>query len=128
MIVEFFVPGDPIPQGSKRNFGKGRMIDANPRLKQWRATIGLHASLNAKETITGPCHVELTFRMHRGASVTRKYPSVKPDVDKLARSVLDGLHINSKVFADDSLVIGLTALKFYADKGKQGVDIRIITI
>jgi crossover junction endodeoxyribonuclease RusA len=128
MIVEFFVPGNPIPQGSKRNFGRGRMIDANPHLKQWRATIGLHASIKATETITGPCRIELTFRMHRGATVTRKYPATKPDVDKLARAVLDGLHINSNVIKDDGLVIGLSVLKFYAEPGQQGVDIRIVTV
>lgn len=128
MIIDFFVPGDPIPQGSKRNFGKGRMIDANPRLKGWRATVGLHAAMKAQGTITEPCSVELVFRMRRPKSVTRKYPCVKPDADKLARSILDSLHINSKIIQDDSLVVHLSVMKVYAEPGGEGVDIRIITI
>lgn len=132
MQIDFFVPGEPIPQGSKRNFGAGRMVDANPRLKGWRNALGFHAAIKmgrlGMSPITEACKVEIVFYLSRPKSVTRKYPSVKPDADKLARAVLDGLSINSKMLENDSLVVQLIVTKLYADEREPGAKITIITI
>jgi Holliday junction resolvase RusA-like endonuclease len=75
------------------------------------------------------------FFLPRPATVKlskRALPIVPPDVDKLARALLDGLGqgLNGKVgdgviYGDDSQVVELLARKFYADDRAPGADIRI---
>jgi Holliday junction resolvase RusA-like endonuclease len=83
--------------------------------------------------------VEIDFYLPRPSSVKvskRALPIVPPDVDKLARSVLDGLnqgHDTGKVgdgviYADDSQVVELLAKKFYADDRLPGATIRVIAL
>jgi crossover junction endodeoxyribonuclease RusA len=125
--IEFFVPGRVVPQGSKRHVGGGRMIEAAKGLRDWR-----HAVTDAAWTyrlertaITGPVRVELTFILARpkshygtGRNADRvkptapERPTTKPDVDKLARAVLDALTA-AGIWRDDSQVVHLDALKTY---------------
>lgn len=77
----------------------------------------------------------MDFFLPRPATVKlskRALPIVPPDVDKLARALLDGLGqgLNGKVgdgviYGDDSQVVELLARKFYADDRAPGADIRI---
>lgn len=55
------------------------------------------------------------FNFVRPKSSKRDYPSVKPDLDKLERALLDGL-TDSGVIWDDALVVSMTASKRYADR------------
>ena len=64
--------------------------------------------------------VVVKFRLQRPASVRRQYPSVMPDLDKLIRSTGDALK-TAGVYTDDSRVVGITAVKVYADT--PGADI-----
>lgn len=121
--IEFAVDGVPIPQGSKTAFVVGKravVTDANKgTLKPWRALVTA-AALDAlarsfQDPLEGAIDVEVVFSFVRPKSVplTRVYPSVKPDVDKLARAVLDGL-TDSGLFRDDAQVVRLVATKVYA--------------
>lgn len=134
--VEFFVVGDPRPMGSKTAFalpnGKVVMTDgssSNPsvkRLKAWKATVADEALRLAQEgTFDGGLRVTLTFALrrpdgHMGKNGVRPsapaYPAVKPDVDKLARQVLDCL-TQGGLIRDDSRVVELVARKVYAAPG-----------
>ena len=125
--LSFFVPGRVVPQGSKRHVGGGRMIEAAKGLKDWR-----HAVTDAawtyrleRPTITGPVRVELDFVLARPAShygtgrnadrvkpTAPSWPTTKPDIDKLARAVLDAVTA-AGIWRDDSQVIRLDALKTY---------------
>jgi Holliday junction resolvase RusA-like endonuclease len=67
--------------------------------------------------------VDITFRLirpkgHYGAKGLRpsapKRPAVKPDLDKLARAVLDGITAGGAIH-DDAQVCHLTVEKVYAD-------------
>lgn len=51
------------------------------------------------------------------AGAAQKYPAKRPDVDKLARAVLDGL-VAGGVMADDSQVVSLNCAKVYAGNGE----------
>ena len=64
-----------------------------------------------KRHISGAVVVEAWFYVKRPATVTRTYPSVPKDVDKLIRTVLDGLNEN---WEDDSRVVDLHTFKRYA--------------
>jgi|FreactTroBogLake_1042271.scaffolds.fasta_scaffold03119_7 crossover junction endodeoxyribonuclease RusA len=115
----FFVPGQPVPQGSLK-FINGRAIHARAvDLATWRADIARAAEGTTKHE--GPVSVGLTFTMKRGKTVKRQWPHVRPDLDKLIRAVLDGL--TGVAYNDDEQVCCISALKEYGDK--QGVYIWI---
>jgi Holliday junction resolvase RusA-like endonuclease len=125
-LLHWFVEGVPIPQGSKTAMvvnGRAVMFEANKKHKAWRehvkATIG-----SLESPSTQPVRVELVFWFERPKTVKREFMSVKPDIDKLSRSVLDAL--TGAVVKDDSQVIILNARKEYGDK--PGVLIRVMEI
>jgi Holliday junction resolvase RusA-like endonuclease len=125
-LLHWFVEGVPIPQGSKTAMvvnGRAVMFEANKKHKAWRehvkATIG-----SLESPSTQPVRVELVFWFERPKTVKREFMSVKPDIDKLSRSVLDAL--TGAVLKDDSQVVILNARKEYGDK--PGVLIRVMEI
>jgi Holliday junction resolvase RusA-like endonuclease len=81
--------------------------------------------------------VELRFKMPRPKSRHKliRAVTVKPDIDKLVRAVLDGLTSSDKVgkmfLRDDSRVVELYAEKYYHPKDSDepiGVEVTIIDI
>lgn len=132
MKIEVF--GDPAPQGSKK-LVRGRIIEASgPKLKVWRKAIA-EACAEARSGnnifFTGPVQVEVTFYLPRPKTVSREkrqYPIVPPDVDKLARGLLDGIGQSEMIWGDDSQVVVLHAVKLYADGRAPGATIEITEI
>ena len=125
-LLHWFVEGTPIPQGSKTAMvvnGRAVMFEANKKHKAWRDHV--KATVGSLETpSTNPVRVELMFTFERPKTVKREHMSVKPDIDKLSRSVLDA--ITGGILKDDSQVIILNARKEYGDKA--GVLIRVMEI
>jgi len=127
----FFVPGLPAPQGSKtfKGFrgGKPILAESSAQVKPWRAMVTTTAHEQGTP-IAGPVEVSLVFYIPRPPSVTAKkrpMPCVKPDLDKLIRSTLDGL-TDSGIISDDAMVVSLHAHKFYADDGyRLGCDVQV---
>jgi crossover junction endodeoxyribonuclease RusA len=116
--MKLFVPGVPVPQGSMSVFN-GRVVHQKSKaLKDWRSLI---AAAYIGDQNLGPIQVELLFVMPRPRSVTREYPCVKPDLDKLCRSVLDAL--TGMAYKDDSQVVSLVARKVYGPL--TGVEITV---
>jgi crossover junction endodeoxyribonuclease RusA len=124
-MITFQVPGLPAPQGSKRHVGRGVMVESSKRLKPWRNDVAC-AALKARQSfeaalLEGPAHVRVRFvlprpKSHRRASGELKpnaprYPSSKPDVDKLLRAILDAL--TGVLWRDDSQVAVVEAVKDY---------------
>ena len=129
--VAFRVHGTPAPQGSKRAFVvKGRAIvtDVNPApLKTWREDVK-HAALdamNGRLPLEGAVEVKVTFYLPKPKSVKRELPSVRPDIDKTTRSLLDAL-TSAGVFRDDSQVTDLHARKRYAEIPGAEVIVRVV--
>jgi Holliday junction resolvase RusA-like endonuclease len=138
--VNLFVPGNPVPQGSKRALlRKGTnipiVIDANRiGLAQWRAQIAAYAmDQKAKDgaaTLRDAVALRLEFWMKRPETHylpingkrdvpelrpdAPQYPPVAPDLDKLSRAVFDAL-TDADVWTDDAQVVKLVATKVYAD-------------
>ena len=131
--LDFFVDGKAAPQGSKRHVGGGRMIESSKALPGWRRHIADIAGRQIDPSwpwlpITNqPVAVELWFILPRPIRLKGSVPHLKrPDIDKLARAVLDG--ITGIVLADDSLVTELLARKRHAEPDETpGVHIRIET-
>lgn len=135
--VSFFVPGIPIAQGSKRHVGRGIMVESSKHLKPWR----LDVTALAREAHTGPpledATVDLTFvfprpkahyRTGRHAAELRpdapERHTVRPDLDKLCRAVMDALTA-AQVVRDDATVSALEARKRYGDQ--PGVHVLVAT-
>lgn len=132
--MQFKVVGTPAPQGSKRAFtnkktGRARVVEASSKVKPWRADVRAAAEAAIEgdpgELWEAPVSVSLKFYMPRpkshygsgrNAGVVKEsaplFPASIPDVDKLARAVLDAL--TGVVFADDKTVVRLSASKLYA--------------
>lgn len=115
MSIEFVVEGTPIPQGSKRHVGNGRMIEANPNLRAWRVVVtaaARQASKGFQFDKSAGIEVNLSFFMPKPKTVKRSMPTVKPDLDKLVRAILDGV-TDAGLWFDDGQVIKITARKNY---------------
>ena len=131
MHIDLTVEGNPVPQGSFRHVGNGRIISANPKLNTWRQTIADQiATQTAHRLIEAPIRLQLVFTLPRPKSVSkalRAVPTVKPDLDKLTRAVMDAISLERycQVIKDDSLVTDLHAAKRYADHTQPGVSIMI---
>ena len=119
MTVTVFVPGIPAPQGSKRHVGRGILIESSKAVGPWRERVALAAHSLAPELLAPPVSVRLDFVMPRPKSAPKAkfVPATKrPDIDKLARAILDAL--TGVWFEDDSHVTDLHATKRLAEPGE----------
>jgi crossover junction endodeoxyribonuclease RusA len=114
-VVEFTIPGTAIPQGSKTVFN-GRAVEANKKLRPWRAVVTAAATeaLAGRPGFDTAVTAILDFYLPRPKTVLRLRPTVKPDLDKLARAIGDSLTA-SGLIRDDALIVCLSAAKHYAD-------------
>jgi len=137
-VIEFRVVGVPAPQGSKSAFVRGgRAIvvegkgPGRVRHSDWRQAVATaardHIAERGTESIAprGPVSVTLVFSFPLPAGDPyRTRHTTRPDVDKLARSVLDSL-VSVGMIADDSLVFELFCRKLYAHGEAPGCVIRV---
>ena len=124
-MIEFFVEGKPVPQGSMKYIGNGRMIhNRQAELATWRALIAIKAKETGIWATDNLVKLDLTFHLKKPKTVKRDYPTVAPDLDKLCRSVFDALS-NGIAYLDDQQVTELSARKIYSDT--PGVLIKIFT-
>lgn len=147
-MITFTVRGIPAPQGSKRAFrnkhsGRIQQVESSKRVAPWRSDVRdaamkaldneiLGGRPNPGYAFTGPVAVELAFRWprpkgHHGARGLRPsapvWPATLPDLDKLARAVLDAL--TGIVWNDDAQVVDLGLRKRYADGEPPGVTVTV---
>ena len=123
-MIEFTVRGAPQPRGSTRAFPFRRkdggigvhVTDTKAAsLAPWMAAVREAARRAANEKLLdGPLRVHIEFSFVRPKSVSpRKRPqhTVRPDLDKLVRAVLDAC--TGVVWRDDAQVVELCARKNY---------------
>ena len=141
-VVTFQVTGIPQPKGSTKAFvpkswaqmavasgtaPRAIVTSANPKAKGWQQLVTEQAQDVAGDGLfVGPVMVAVVFRLPRPASLPRRivHHLTKPDVDKCARLVLDGL--TGVLYADDRAVVELRARKVYAAGAEApGADITV---
>jgi len=131
--VRFFVPGRPIPGGSKRGFVNPRTGGviiteaAGKANRDWRAMVVASCREVFKlPALEGPLKLRIDFRMPRPQShygsgrnkgvlkpTAPYYHTIRPDSVKLTRALEDALtHI---LWRDDSQNVILDVVKRYAD-------------
>lgn len=137
--LRIVVYGLPAPQGSKRALthrttGRPVVIESgHARVQAWREDVKAVA-LDARgtcpcddpdctlaATIDGPVSVAVTFTLPKPRTVNRRYPHLKPDLDKLTRSTFDALTA-AGVWADDARVVRLVAEKTYPGGAPGALD------
>jgi crossover junction endodeoxyribonuclease RusA len=122
------VNGIPAPQGSKRPVGNGRMVESSKAVKPWREAVRAETQRVMTETgaraFDDAVVVSVLFWLPRPKTVRRKYPTTRPDGDKLLRAVLDGI-TDGGALRDDSIVVDHHSGKRYADGRAPGCLIRI---
>jgi Holliday junction resolvase RusA-like endonuclease len=128
VVVQFFVPGIPIPQGSKKAYVRGKraqIVDDNADvLKPWRALVTRVAvsAYGGQPPLQGALVLSVVFGVIKPRSVRREFPSVKPDLDKYVRAIGDAI-TDAKVWVDDGQVVTLSASKRYSTR--PGATVRI---
>lgn len=138
-LVSFEILGVPAPQGSHTTItvgGKARVIPAGSKSgrakhKAWRTAVAETARDVADERPhDGPLQLTVTFRLpmpkSRPAAARRAgiWPhSVKPDIDKVLRSTLDGLS-DGGLIADDARICAVDMVAIEVD-GWTGADITL---
>ena len=114
----------PQPQGSSKAFvisGRAHITSANTKLKPFRSEVtrcalhemalrGLPAPVFGKHV---PVRISVLFTLRRPDSVPKKrvHPVVKPDCDKLLRSLFDSM--SGCVYHDDAQVCDIVTTKVY---------------
>jgi len=115
-VISYWIDGEPAPQGSKNGFVKnGRvvMVESSIKVKPWRMAVAAETRKQVQSALENPVEIALVFHLPRPKTVRRKWPTVKPDLDKLIRSTFDGLTTGG-LYTDDALVIAVSASKQYA--------------
>lgn len=133
----FFVPGEPITEGSTRAFTSGQRVvvthDRGRELDLWRLKVAHAAQAAAQDAgweprYDGPVAVTAAFFLPRPKSAKKRLvPHVKPDLDKLIRAVGDALapYKQPGVLKDDSRIVTWRATKDYDDAYKSGALIYV---
>lgn len=127
--------GNRVPPGLVRHaMVEKKSAAARERLDAWGTALAYHFNKYSpagivKGTYLQPVSVAATFYMPRPKSAPSYVmrPTKTPDIDKLARVVLDAL--TGRVITDDRQVVELNVLEYYAVKGHPpGVEIQVWTV
>lgn len=135
-MVSFAVPGRPIPQGSLSSFRHrttGQIVTPQKaRVREYSDRIAWAAEATGMACTDEPVRVRAVFgfqrpKSHRLASgkLTKRAPSAhtsRPDLDKLARSLLDAISGGILIY-DDSQVTFLEASKQWHDVDETWVEV-----
>ena len=142
--LTFTVLGKPEPAGSKKGFYNQRMrrviiTDANKESRGWKNQVAelAHQAMAGRKPFSGPLEVTFMFFVQRPQGHYGKgknaekvkasspvYPTVKPDVLKLARGVEDAM--TSIVYRDDSLIVEEHISKLYGEPERVEVYVRVL--
>jgi crossover junction endodeoxyribonuclease RusA len=138
-VIEFFVGGEPVPQGSTKSFYIKKLnrvvtTHGNKNTNKWRERIAHEAQaadeLRPVSFFRDDRHigyeVKARFRFTKPKSIAKKcrLNTKRPDLDKLIRAILDG--ITDVLIPDDCLVVEITAGKCYAEENQPpGLEISV---
>lgn len=125
-VFEHFIPIKPETKERARVF-RGRGIDT-PRNRKFKRDVRTY--LNAKykgKSCDGPIEMLAVFFLKKPKSVKRKNHSVKPDLDNLAKALLDAISndktYKSGLITNDSRIYRLHLEKHYSQH--EGILLKI---
>ena len=130
--IKFIIPGEPEGKGRHRTTKTGGTYTP-PKTARYERFIQRQYNLtcNDEKTITGACGVDIRAYYRIPASATKKKraamlagdirPTKKPDVDNIAKVVLDAL--NGIAYKDDAQIVSQSIEKWYSDTPHVEVEI-----
>lgn len=145
--LEFTIFGYPVAQARAR-FTRAGIMYTPAKTRAWKNTVRDAAWAAMKDCgldrpFDGPVVLNLTFTLPPPASWTKGkrekavlghiHPASKPDIDNLAKAVMDGINdLNRQedaipVWRDDCQVVHLVAQKRYGPTGAVRVQVREVT-
>jgi len=124
-IVNFEIPGDPVPKGRPRFARRGTFVQTytDSKTLEYETLVGFKArqAIGASEPLKGHLTVFLYLRYAVPASYSKKrteaclngleFPK-RVDLDNCYKSITDAM--NGIVYADDSQIVEAHILKCYA--------------
>lgn len=128
MSFSFTIEGRCPTKGSTKSFahpktGKIVTLPMNKNLKQWTHDARIQARAARVPMVYKPFGVSLYVRVEfvKPKTAKQSQPTVRPDIDKLLRAVLDAL--TGVAYADDSQVVSVTSTKAYGPSERVFVSI-----
>lgn len=128
VLADALVEGKPQPKGSMRGFvhkGRAVLTTANKGLKPWttRVVKELKKSIWLDEPYPYAVRVSIYASFVPPKSRSSDEPMIqKPDIDKVARAVLDAI-VEAGVICDDKQVVFLMVSKRYSETGTESTEI-----
>lgn len=113
MIIDFQIPFEGKPKGRPRFTKSGRVYTPEDTLLFERA-VRIYCQKIFPAPLQGPIFVRLVFVLKKPKRPKNALPVVKPDLDNLAKAILDGL--NQVAWVDDSQIVKLHLEKVYGEK------------
>lgn len=137
-VIRFEVPGTPVGKGRPRFARRGNFVSTYTPEKtaSFENLVKFYANqaMSGKKCIECQVEMQINIFMSVPASWSKKKaadalsgiirPTVKPDADNVAKSISDA--INEIVFKDDKQIVELQVRKFYAERARSEVSIRMI--
>ena len=121
--ASFFVPGTPAAQPRVRMVRSNGHVYTPRSADAWKAAVRVAWRAQQQEPLEGPVRLGLQFAMPRPAShttsrgaMTKSAPAAhicKPDIDNLAKAVMDAL-TDAGAWRDDCQIVELTIGKHYS--------------
>lgn len=138
IMIEFFIPGDPVPKGRARHarVGAGVRTYTPAKTAKYEAAVktAARAAMAGAEAISSPVRLSLVIRLAAPSSWSKKRraeaygrmiaPTKKPDASNVVKSVEDGM--NGVVYRDDSQIVQLVVSKVYSPW--PGVAVRVFPL
>ncbi len=127
-LIEFFVAGEPVPQGSTKAFYIKKLervvtTHTNSNTESWRNRIATEAQhinelrsqsyFSEDRRLGYEVTMEFVFTRPKSTPKRWRHNTKRPDLDKLVRAALDG--ITNVLIPDDSQVVRITAGKCYGE-------------
>ena len=132
--MTFMVEGEAVPQGRPRFTKNGHAYDPE-KSRDYKEQVALAASLSMRGHSAFPkeiplkCVITIWQKMPKRFTKKQKElaeneflrPTVKPDVDNVAKAITDAM--NGIVYADDSQIVELVCGKYYAVEPRVMVEV-----
>ena len=122
LLFECTILTDPKPKGRPRFTRKGfAYTPKETKDYETQLTQAIAKAWNYPYLEERPLIIELTFNLQKPKTSKRDYPIGRPDLDNLAKAVLDSM--NKIVYKDDSLICDLILKKRYSSLGY--IDLKV---
>lgn len=138
-LISFIVHGDPVGKGRPRITTRGNMVrsytpektrdyecliaDIAHREMMIAGLLPTYDAVKVEIEAYYPIPKSFSKKKHEQAAKDEIKPMVKPDIDNVAKAILDAM--NKTVFIDDKQVVELSVSKFYTEETEGFVRVEV---